>query len=86
MRKIKGISAWVAWAVRNKRIVYGLVLAGVLAGIWGTFRMNKDEFPRSILHYKAFYFFLVEKDIPTLSTIYSNHRVIGKWYKISNLF
>ena len=45
MSRIRGIGSWVKWAVGHRQIVYALVFIGVIAGIWGTFRMNKDEFP-----------------------------------------
>ena len=41
----KGISGWVRWAVREKKIVYLLVLALIAVGGLGLARMNKDEFP-----------------------------------------
>jgi multidrug efflux pump subunit AcrB len=45
MSRIRGIGSWVKGAVGHRQIVYALVFIGVISGIWGTFRMNKDEFP-----------------------------------------
>jgi len=43
--KFTGIASWVKWAIEEKKIVYLIVLALVLAGIAGLKYMNKDEFP-----------------------------------------
>lgn len=43
--KIKGISAWIKWAISQKKTVYFLVLAMVAIGFVGLYKMNKDEFP-----------------------------------------
>ena len=40
-----GIASWVRWSVREKGLVIFAVLALVGLGIFGLFRMNKDEFP-----------------------------------------
>ena len=40
-----GIGGWVKWAIREKRIVYLVILALVCVGIFGLGKMNKDEFP-----------------------------------------
>ncbi|MCQ2114998.1 MAG: efflux RND transporter permease subunit [Bacteroidales bacterium] len=40
-----GIASWVKWAIEEKRIVYLIVLALVIAGLAGLKYMNKDEFP-----------------------------------------
>ena len=43
--KRRGIKAWVAWTISAKKIVYLLVAALCILGIYGISRMNKDEFP-----------------------------------------
>ena len=40
-----GVAGWVRWAVREKKIVYLVILALVAIGIAGLGKMNKDEFP-----------------------------------------
>lgn len=39
------IGNWVSGAVKRKYGIYLLVLLGIVTGIFGLFRMNKDEFP-----------------------------------------
>lgn len=41
----KGIGGWVQWTIGAKRIVYVMVAAIALFGLFGISRMNKDEFP-----------------------------------------
>lgn len=45
LKRFSGIGGWVRWAVSEKRIVYLIVFALVVAGIAGLKYMNKDEFP-----------------------------------------
>ena len=40
-----GIGGWVRWAVREKKIVYLVILGLVVVGVLGLSKMNKDEFP-----------------------------------------
>lgn len=40
-----GIKGWVEWTILHKKIVYIIVAALALTGIWGVSRINKDEFP-----------------------------------------
>lgn len=42
---MKGIAGWVRWTVQYKKVVYLLVAALSVLGIWGVSRINKDEFP-----------------------------------------
>ena len=41
----KGIGGWVRWTIQHKKVVYLLVAALCVLGIWGVSRINKDEFP-----------------------------------------
>ena len=41
----KGIAGWVRWTIQHKKVVYLLVAALCVLGIWGVSRINKDEFP-----------------------------------------
>lgn len=41
----KGIGGWVQWTIAQRRIVYLMVAAVALVGLFGITRMNKDEFP-----------------------------------------
>ena len=42
---MKGIAGWVRWTIQHKKVVYLLVAALCVLGIWGVSRINKDEFP-----------------------------------------
>lgn len=41
----KGIGGWVRWTILHKKVLYLLVTALCVLGVWGVSRMNKDEFP-----------------------------------------
>lgn len=45
MARFTGIAAWVRWTVEHKKFVYIAVFLGVVAGIAGLGKMNKDEYP-----------------------------------------
>ncbi|MCQ2146791.1 MAG: efflux RND transporter permease subunit, partial [Bacteroidales bacterium] len=45
MKKFTGISGWVKWSISDKKLVYVIVLAMVVAGVFGLININKDEFP-----------------------------------------
>lgn len=41
----KGVASWVRWSIREKGLINLCILALVAVGLFGIFRMNKDEFP-----------------------------------------
>ena len=45
----KGISGWVRWAVRERKVVYLLVALLIAVGGIGLAKMNKDEFPTFVI-------------------------------------
>lgn len=49
MKRLKGISGFVEWAVRNRKIVYSLTAIFAIAGVVSLKYMKKDEFPSFVI-------------------------------------